>query len=196
MISDNTSDDIALNKLVLHALDVKTVRQSPIAQQALENVIASVQRTPEYIEFVKQYEVKSENKNLLQLAIDSMNTDLGTDAAGLLLSLKGDQLAWNVLNGKDTMQAKALLASLSGVGSKESIDMIQTVALSSKYPMNIRKDAARKIGKSWSGEDRVLEILKAKKVPAELIPDVVASVSGAWRGSVKKRSRKLFTRSY
>jgi putative membrane-bound dehydrogenase-like protein len=188
MISDNTSDDIALNKLVLHALDVKTVRQSPIAQQALENVIASVQRTPEYIEFVKQYEVKTENKNLLQLAIDSINTDLGTDAAGLLLSLKGDQLAWNVLNGKDTTRANALLASLAGVGSKESIDMIQTVALSSKYPMNIRKDAASNIGKSWSGEDRVLEILKAKKVPTDLIPDVVASVSGAWRSSVKNEA--------
>ena len=188
MISDNTSDDIALNKLVLHALDAKTVRQSPIAQQALENVIASVQRTPEYIEFVKQYEVKTENKNLLQLAIDSINTDLGTDAAGLLLSLKGDQLAWNVLNGKDTTQANALLASLAGVGSKESIDMIQTVALSSKYPMNIRKDAASNIGKSWSGEDRVLEILKAKKVPTDLIPDVVASVSGAWRSSVKNEA--------
>jgi len=188
MISDNTSDDIALNKLVLHALDAKTVRQSPIAQQALENVIASVQRTPEYIEFVKQYEVKTENKNLLQLAIDSINTDFGTDAAGLLLSLKGDHLAWNVLNGKDTTQANALLASLAGVGSKESIDMIQTVALSSKYPMNIRKDAASNIGKSWSGEDRVLEILKAKKVPTDLIPDVVASVSGAWRSSVKNEA--------
>jgi hypothetical protein len=173
----------------------ETVRQSPIAQQALENVIASVQRTPEYIEFVKQYEVKTENKNLLQLAIDSINTDLGTDAAGLLLSLKGDQLAWNVLNGKDTTQANALLASLAGVGSKESIDMIQTVALSSKYPMNIRKDAASNIGKSWSGEDRVLEILKAKKVPTDLIPDVVCKCKRCMAQFCKERSRKLFTRS-
>ena len=113
----------------------------------------------------------------MQLAIDSINTDLGTDAAGLLLSVKGDELAWNVLNGKDTAQAKALLCIISGVGSKESIDMMQTVALSAKYPMNIRKDAASNIGNSWSGEDRVLEILKAKKVPTDLIPDVVASVS-------------------
>lgn len=188
MISSNTSNDITLNKLVLHALDVKTVKQSPVAQKALADVITSVQRTPEYIEFVKQYEVKSENKNLLQLAIDSSNTDIGTDAAGLLLMLKGDALAWNVLNGKDSVQTKALLNALSGVGSKESIDMIQKVALTSTYPMNIRKDAAGKIGKSWSGEDRVLEILKAKKVPAELIPDVVTSVSGAWRGSVRSEA--------
>lgn len=188
MIASNTSNDITLNKLVLHALDVKTVKQSPVAQKALADVIASVQRTPEYIEFVKQYEVKSENKNLLQLAIDSSNTDIGTDAAGLLLTLKGNALAWNILNGKDSVQTKALLNALSGVGSKESIDMIQKVALTSTYPMNIRKDAAGKIGKSWDGEERVLEILKAKKVPAELIPDVVASVNGAWRGSIRSEA--------
>ena len=33
------------------------------------------------------------------------------------------------------------------------------------------KTQPAEIGKSWSGEERVLEILKAKKVPAELIPD-------------------------
>ncbi len=188
MITDNTSNDVSLNKLALHALDVKTVQHSAAAQKALADVIQSVQRTPEYIEFVKQYEVKAENKNLLQLAIDSANTGLGRDAARLLLTLKGNALVQKVLTEKDTSQTKALLAALSGVGSKESIDIIQKVALSPEYPMNIRKDAAGKIGKSWGGEDRVLEILKAKKVPAELIPDVVASVSGAWRGSVKSEA--------
>lgn len=188
MITDNASNDIALNKLVLHALDVKTVRQSTAAQKALAGVIESVQRTPEYIEFVKQYNVKTENKNLLQLAIDSANTGLGRNAARLLLTFNGNALVQNVLNGADTSQTKALLSALSGVGSKESIDIIQKVALSSKYPMNIRKDAAGKIGRSWGGEDRVLEILKAKKVPAELIPDVVASVGGAWRGSVRSEA--------
>lgn len=188
MITDNASNDIALNKLVLHALDVKTVRQSTAAQKALAGVIESVQRTPEYIEFVKQYNVKTENKNLLRLAIDSANTGLGRNAARLLLTFNGNALVQNVLNGADTSQTKALLSALSGVGSKESIDIIQKVALSSKYPMNIRKDAAGKIGRSWGGEDRVLEILKAKKVPAELIPDVVASVGGAWRGSVRSEA--------
>lgn len=188
MITDNTSNDVSLNKLVLHALDVKTVQHSAAAQKALADVIQSVQRTPEYIEFVKQYEVKAENKNLLQLAIDSANAGLGRDAARLLLTLKGAALVQKVLNGKDTSQTKALLAALSGVGSKESIDIIQKVALSPEYSMNIRKDAAGKIGKSWGGEDRVLEILKAKKVPAQLVPDVVASVSGAWRGSVKSEA--------
>ncbi len=188
MIKDNTTNDVALNKLVLHALDIKSVTQSPVAQKALTEVLQSVNGTDEYIELVSRYQIKSQNENLLKLAISKPYESVGKDAAGLLLTLGGNQLTWNVINGKDTAQQNNLLAALAGVGSKQSIDMLQTIALSNKYAMPLRKQAAHKIGNSWSGEDRVLEILKAKKVPAELVPDVVASVSGAWRGFVRSEA--------
>ena len=54
--------------------------------------------------------------------------------------------------------------------------------------MPLRKQAAGSIGKSGSGEDRVLQLLKNKKIPSALIPDVVAGVKGAWRQSVRKEA--------
>ncbi|MDB5276296.1 MAG: c-type cytochrome [Ferruginibacter sp.] len=185
MIKDNNEHDMALDKLVLHALDIKTVMQSTIAKQALDSVLQSINGTPEYIELVSRYAVKSQNNNLLKLAIDKSGEGVGRNAAGLLIKLGGSPLIWKVINGSDTVQQNSLLFSLADVGSKESIDMLQTIALSKTYPLALRQQAAHKIGNSGSGEDRVLAILKAKKVPAELIPDVVASVSGAWRGAVR-----------
>jgi putative membrane-bound dehydrogenase-like protein len=188
MIADNKNKDIGLNKLVLFALDNKSVNQSPIAQQALQEVIRSVFGTQEYIDLVKRYQVKSESNNLLQLAISKKDENIGKQSTGLLLSFGGSKQIWSVLNGKDSIAVKSLLSSLGQVGSKESIDIVQTIALSDKYALDIRKDAARKIGRSWNGEERVLAILKNKKVPQDLIPDVVASVSGAWRGSVRSEA--------
>ena len=188
MIQDNRSNDTSLNKLVLHALDVKTVERSPVAQKALMTVLQAVNGTDEYIELVNRYEVKSQNQNLLQLAIARPHQPVGRNAAGLLLKLGGANVVWSVINGKDSAQQDSMLIALANVGSKTSIDILQTVALSGKYPSSLRKKAALKIGNSWSGEERVLEILKAKKVPAELIPDVVASVERAWRGSVRSEA--------
>ncbi len=188
MLQDNSSNDLALNKLVLHHLDIKTVTQTPIAQKALRDVLLSVAGTDEYVELVTRYEVKTENPNLLQLAISKHDERIGKNAATLLLQLGGDKLVWNIINSKDTAQQNNLLSSLAGVGSKKSVDMLQMIALSDKYAIPVRKEAAGKIGKSWSGEERVLEILKAKKVPAELIPDVVASVNGAWRSAVRSEA--------
>jgi putative membrane-bound dehydrogenase-like protein len=188
MIEDNAANDTALNKLVLHALDVQTVKRSSVAQNALKNVLQSVDGTDEYIELVGRYEVKTQNENLLKLALSKPHRSVGRNAAGLLLKSGGSKLAWNIINGKDSAQQDSLLIALANVGSKTSVDMLQTIALSEKYPMPLRKKAAQRIGNSSSGEDRVLEILKAKKVPLPLIPDVVASVKGAWRGSVRSEA--------
>lgn len=188
MIKDNSSNDVALNKLVLRHLDIKTVTQTPAAQKALQEVLRSVAGTDEYVELVARYEAKAENPNLLQLAISKYDERSGKNAAALLLQLGGSKLVWDVINGADSIKKNNLLVSLSGVGSKTSVDMLQTIALSDKYPMSLRKKAAGLIGKSWSGEERVLEILKTKKVPAELIPAVVASVNGAWRGSIRSKA--------
>lgn len=185
MIEGNTLNDTALNKLVLYALDIQTVKKSTIAQTALKNVLQSVYGTDEFNELVDRYEVKTQNENLLKMALSKPHQSVGKNAAGLLLKLGGNALAWKVINGKDTAQQDGLLIALANVGSKSSVDLLQTVALSDKYPMSLRRNAAQKIGRSWMGEERVLEILRAKKVPAELVPDVVASVSGAWRGNIR-----------
>ena len=185
MIDKNSSNDIVLNKLVLHALDIKSVVQSPQAQKALTEVLNSINGTDEYIQLVRRFEVKSQNENLLQLAIDQPKKSVGKNAAGLLLRQGGSKLIWKVIDGKDTAQQNPLITALASVGNKESVDILQTIVLSKKYGMPTRELAASKIGKSQSGEERVLEILKLKKVPAVLIPDVVASVSNAWKESVR-----------
>lgn len=188
MIVSNANKDTALNKLVLRHLDVKSVRQSPVAQNALKEVIASLRGTPEYVEMVKKYEVREENSRLLDLAIAESDKPLGRNAAGLLLQLGGGKLAWQTILGGDTSKSNKLLAALGGVGSKESLQILQTITVSDKYPMELRKTAASRLGRSWNGEELVLQLLKTRKVPAPLIPQVVEGVSRAWRGSVRSEA--------
>jgi len=184
MIEDNKSNDIALNKLVLFALDNKSVAKSAIAQKALQAVIQSVDGTQEYIDLVKRYELKAQRNHLLELAMSNKDENIGKQAAGLLFSFGETKLLWSTVAGKDTTKIKSLLNSIGRVGSKASIDMLETIAMSNQYEKNIRKEAASKIGKSSDGEDRALAILKNKKIPQDLIPDVVNSVRGTWRTAI------------
>jgi len=188
MISGNNLNDIALNKLVLHHLDIATVRKSPVAQQALNSVLQSIAGTNEYLDLVNRYELHTENNKLLQFAIDSSRKSLGVNAARTLLKLGGENMAWKIINGADTASANRLLVSLGRVGNSEAIDMLQKVALGKSYLPLVRQTAASSIGRSSSGEDRVLEMLKAKKVPADLIPLMVQSVSDAWRKAVRDQA--------
>ena len=188
MIVANTSNDTALNKLVLRHLDMNTVRQSTVASKAMHEMIKALAGTPEYVEMVRKYEVRTEKPGLLNLAIEQSGKPLGRNAAGLLLQFDGTELVWNVLKEKDTSRVNRMLRSLGGVGSRESLEILETIAFTNKYPMEIREMAASRIGKSGKGEERVLELLKSKKVPTDLIPPVVAGVSNAWRGSVRSEA--------
>lgn len=188
MIEDTTSHNVELNKLVLHHLEVNSVKGSKRAQAALKDLLQASAGTSEYIELVTRYELKSENENLLQLAINKGNQPIGRNAIGLLLKFGGAPAVWKVIDSKDTTRSNALITSLSRAGSKEAVDILQTITLSNKYLMNLRKQAASNLGKSGEGETRVLELLKNKKVPEQLVPDVVASVQQAWQKSVRNEA--------
>jgi putative membrane-bound dehydrogenase-like protein len=195
IIEGNKQNDIALNKLALYSLNSQTVNQSATAQKALKQVLDDVYPTQQYLDLVGRFDVKSENARLLDMAISKNGNDLGTSASRLLLSGGGTDLIWNEIRGNDATRSKAMLNALSRVGSTSSVDILQKTAFTEAYPEEIRKYAANRIGKSGEGERRVLKILKDGQVPPAMIPDVVASVSGAWRESVRTEAKSYLPKS-
>ncbi len=87
----------------------------------------------------------SENNRLLKLAVSESKTNIGRSAGQQLLKQGGAPLLWNVIKGKDAEKASAALASIKGVGSKQSLDILKTVALDSKMPIDVRSEAARSL---------------------------------------------------
>ncbi|HSB93884.1 MAG TPA: c-type cytochrome, partial [Flavitalea sp.] len=145
---------------------------------------------PEYLEMVTRYKVKSEQENLLQLALKQNDNETGRNAANLLLQLGGTDNIRTAINSKDTATAQHALRALSRVGSKASLAILESVITSSKYPAGLREIAAGYIGNSWDGEEKVLELLKAGKVPAPYVSAIVGSVDQAWRGDIRAQAAK------
>ncbi len=195
IIEDNKQNNGQLNKLTLYSLDSKAVNSSAAAQNALKGVLADVYGTQQYLDLVGRYEVMAENGRLLEMAIGKNSSDLGTSACRLLLAANGSSLVLKEINGTDAVRAKNMINALSRVGSTGSVDMLQQTALNDQYPDELRKYAANRIGKSGEGERRVLKILKEGTVPQALIPDVVASVSGAWRESVRSEAKSYLPKT-
>lgn len=189
MIESNKTSNPELNKLVLNHLDLKTVQQSEIAKKAVTEVLKSVYGTEEYIDLVRRYELKSEKPKLMDLAISKADVPLGRAAISLLLDLKGSDLVRNAISNSDTSKSMKVITALRGVGSKQSIDILQNVAFSSSYNKPIRLKAASKMGGSMSGEDKVLQLLRDKKISKEMIPNFVDGLKGAWRKAIYLEAR-------
>ncbi|MFN6375655.1 MAG: PVC-type heme-binding CxxCH protein [Chitinophagia bacterium] len=185
MIAQNNGKDKTIDRIIFNSLNDAAVKSSPVALKALKKVMRDVYGSKDYIDLVNRYILSEEQGPLLELAVSKSNNDIIRAATRTLLSNYGSAEILNIVNGSDTAKARGMLLALSGVGSKISVDIIQQYLLNERKEMSLRKFAATRIGRSGEGEKRVLSILKAGIVPEEFIPDVVASVSGAWQKAVR-----------
>jgi putative heme-binding domain-containing protein len=185
MLEGSYSEQTEITKLVLNHLAPSYIRQSPTAMKALKEALNSVEGTQAFVEMVDKYELKEENDRLLKLALAQSNANLGRNAAQALLKQGGSDLVKNTINGKDEKAAFNMVDALRGVGSKESLAILEETAFSTKHPIGLKREAARMIGGSFEGEDRVLALLKAGKFPEELKASAISGVSNAWRKQIR-----------
>jgi putative membrane-bound dehydrogenase-like protein len=179
MIEENKTNDISLNILLLDHLNPRIVRYSSIANKALKQSLTGVYGTSAYIQLVNQYELKGEGTRLLQLAIDKPGEEIGVESMRSYFKLLGKNNIEDIIKAKDTVLSQKLLNSIGKTGIPALVDILQEVLLSDLYKKSLRLSAANNIGKSFVGEDRVLQLLQARELPDQFI---AATVQGLNQG--------------
>ncbi len=188
MMEGTGNEQTQINKLALAHLDPGHIRSSPVATKALKDVLNAVEGTQEFVELVTRYELKEENTRLLKLALSQSTSGTGKNAVNALLRQGGLQLVTGTIGGKDEKAAFDVIAALRGVGSKESLAILQETAFNAKYPLNLRREAARAIGGSYGGEDLILAMLRGNKFPEELKASAASGLMNAWRRTVRQEA--------
>lgn len=195
MLKGKDKNQVEINKLVLSHLHPAFIHTSPLAMNALKKVLDDIKGTPEFVEMVARYALKGENPHLLQISVAEGGSSLGRNAARTLLQQSGEALVRKTLKSEADDTVISLLKALQGIGSKESLKLIEEVAFDKKESISIRREAARVLGGSWDGEERVLELLKANRIPEELKASVVTGVSNAWRRNVRTEAASYLDNS-
>ncbi len=185
MLAMNSSDQNQINKLVINHLEPSYVKQSALAQKALDEVLRESEGTIEFVELVQKFGRKDQFGKLTQLALANYDNNIGRSAAATLLRLGGSNEVSKVLNGKDERQILDMLMALRGVGSKESLELLEKAAFNPSFSLNVRREATSAIGGSYAGEERILALLRENAIPENLKASAVTGVSRAWRKSVR-----------
>lgn len=188
MIHDNNAADF--NKLILHHLDTKSVSTSPKAKKALYAVLEDIKGSDEFLELVTRYNVSAYNKQLLQMAIDTSSTTDHAKAMGILLKMGGETMVMQSVT-KPGDSSKDVIYALGGVGTIQSLNMLQKIMLSGIADTSLKNTAAKSLGHSYLGEEKVLALLRSKKVRQTLIPSMVDGVKNAWRGAVRTAAQSF-----
>jgi putative membrane-bound dehydrogenase-like protein len=189
--SKHPSQEI-VNKLVLNHLDTKKVPMSPQIKSALNSALLSTKGTLEFVDLVKQYQVKDQFPTLLEMALSQPDSTVGIESAKILFYEGGKDMLANSLQSKDVKTLKSALKVIGNIDDKPAKDLILKVMKSETYEKAIRILALERYGTGWGGQNALWELVEKDEVPTDLKDNAKEVLTTSWRADIKNKALKYY----
>lgn len=180
-----------LNVMALKELNPLALKRSVDVRKALEEALATVKGTHEYLDLVEKFELKDRNKNLLSLMRSYPDSSLGIRAAQLSLEQGGLENIRTVLEGDDEKARMEVIAVLGNTSTAKSVELLETLFLDESKDLSIRRHGIKALGASWDGEQRLVELAKSGILPEPLKAAAAEALADSWRGDVRQLAGEL-----
>lgn len=190
ILHENLPNQEQINFLTLNHLD-RSALKSNIVKEELDNALASVKGTQEYLDLVEKFELETQNGELLSLMVAYPDSNLGIRAAGLLLRNGGEELITSVLQDEDIERKQTVIDVLGHTSSSQSIGMLQEFMLNENNDLDMRRHATMALGSGWGGEQKLFQLANSNMIPDSLKQAAGLALSDSWRGDVQKLGNEL-----
>ncbi len=183
LINKDLKNDPAATLVAIRHLSPAYVQKNELAKKTLIKLLPK-DNIDEYTKLIEKYNLAELKPDLMTVILSNKG---GRQAAKALYALpNGGQFIKTSFEKGNNSVKRSIIDAIRWQGNKESIALLSQTLQNTKLDLIVRKDAAKGIGNSYpAGEDFVLQSLKDKKIPENLIPSVVESVSKAWRKGVR-----------
>jgi len=179
------NDSKKISALALQQIDEKTVGMSAQLKSALEDALQETSGTISFIKLVEKFNVSDRRRELLDMAIRYGDQPEGSAASDVLLKFGGADLIRKELYKTDSAGV-SLLNSLKGKNNREILNLLTTVVEDSSASLTMRQTAVRIMGSSWSGEEKLLSLVKQKTFPEKLKPAAAAVLFNVYRSEIQR----------
>jgi putative membrane-bound dehydrogenase-like protein len=164
-----------------------TVQKDARFQAALRRTIEASRGTRQFTMLLEQHGLPEYNQELLALALTKPEGETSRDAARALVRAPGGpEVVRKAMYSADGQVAQGMVLAIGNYENKQVKELLQQVMLDAKRPLAVRQLALQKFGAGFSGEDRLVELVKDKKVPAELEETAANVLLRAWRPEIKE----------
>jgi putative heme-binding domain-containing protein len=194
ILASPAGSSAALTPIVLSQLDARSAKDVPEVKAALARSLASVRGTPKFVELVERYDVRDQLDELVRLAIEKPNETAGTEAARVAIAWGGAPRLGAVATGADGDgdAARRAITVLSRNFSARVDSIVVGAVLDTSRGLELRRWAVQSLGNSYNGTQRLLALVQAGRIGAELKP-AAGSVLFSAGSEVREAAAKFLT---
>jgi putative membrane-bound dehydrogenase-like protein len=164
----------------------------PEYKEAVEHILKSTTGTSQFIELVGRFGLTDRYGEVLNLAQQNPESQIGAEAIRLILEKKQGQLIQNIVKGDDAAAALAVLKAVAVASDNRSVPLLLDLLKDNEKSLDLRREAVRALGTSRNGAKALENMAQKNEYDATLKDSVAAALHGAQWQDVKEVAAKLF----
>jgi putative membrane-bound dehydrogenase-like protein len=150
----------ALNRL--KGIDLEA---NPGVQQAVLKELNQARGTPQFVEIVRDFNLKGQDTVLLEIAAQNPASSTGAEAVRLILNQPNDKLLKNSLAGTNAIN---IAEALGNTGEQGIVPLLTPLVADVSRAIALRKQVVRSLAQVQSGAAALLQLAEEQKLPADL----------------------------
>jgi putative heme-binding domain-containing protein len=152
----------------LSRLEGFDISARPDIKEAVLRHLGTIKKTEQYLILARRFELKETSDELVALMLDDPVSTLGVEAAKLLLKFGERPRLTKLMNGEDADAAAKCVTALGLTGDNGSFEFMARLPADERRPVKVRVAAAQALARSRKGEERLMELVVTKRLPADL----------------------------
>jgi putative heme-binding domain-containing protein len=178
----------SINLEALSRLKGIDLEANPAVKEVIMKILEQVRGTPQFVEIVRDFNIKGEAQPLLELAAKDPEGPAGVEAMRLVL--RNDELSalktW--LGGTNSLK---LIQALGNTGEKEIVPILLPILSDQTQPIDVHKQAVRSLAKVQEGAAALIELARAQKLPDDVRPTARSELNSVRWENLKAQAAEL-----
>jgi putative heme-binding domain-containing protein len=178
----------AINLEALSRLKGIDLDANPAVKTVLLKVLDQVRGTPQFVEIVRDFNLKGQEAALLDIASRNPSDPSGVEAMQLVLR---SQNLTDLKSALDGTHAAELALALGNTRDKQIVPLLQPLLSDTNKPLALRKRAVESLARVQEGASAVLELAEAQKLPEDLRLTAATELNNVRWDTIKSRAAQV-----
>jgi putative heme-binding domain-containing protein len=161
-------DRAAIAMEALSRLKGMDLEANPAVKTAVMKVLESTRGTPNFARIVQDFQIKGQQRGLLEVAVKNPNDGSGAEAMRLLLAEDGAGLIKETLIGSNVAAAVNAAECLGDAADKRGVPLLLPLVTDTARDVAVRKQAVRSLARTEDGAAGLLALAREDKLPADV----------------------------
>ena len=196
LLNSNSGEEKGANESLIRVytllqLDASKLVITPSIKNMIQASLESTKGSAQFLDLLSKYNIKNQNRELLDMAIKSSDAHIRTQSLKLLINNNGAAAIKSAIHS-DTASAMILLTSLGRVDDSKAKDLLQSVVLDQTLNLAVREKATAAFANGYDGQERLMNLVFSKKLPQELDTTAEKILLKAWRSDIHERAMAFY----